>query len=676
VHDRIKAALVVGAVTAAALLSACSRDDGPRTGATDDAAEGRTNDPVPGDRCDWPMFGQSPARTFSYPKDCPTSLSPETVATLGQAWFFNTDDVVTASPAVAGGTVYVGDWSGVFYAIDAETGDERWRYRTEVHPTVYSGQIVSSAAVAEVDGTSRVFVGAGKSVLALDADTGEQAWSFDLADLDRAGNHEPGDDIEDVQRPTEVQSSPVVVDGAVIVGFDAHNRPGFRAGLVALDAESGDLLWDFDPDGGEPPSGCAGVWSSPAVDLELGLVFAGSANCTSAPEGWGEFTEAIFAVHLETGAPAWSHQPHEPNRNDLDFAGAPNLFTVDGRDVVGLGNKDGRYRVVDRASGEPVWEALGKEPDFDEGSNFSFGGFIGATAVDRGIVAGGTAGTGPTACPCLHAFDTATGELLWQAPEPQPIYGASATAGGVLFAGGTDFTLRGFDLATGEVLWSRAMPGVVAGGVAVVGDDVYAVVGIREPGTDVTAQSAGVSRFTLDPDAIDEPDEPTDETAVDHEGPLSLGTTGQRCVDEPCDLRFNVPAPPEGLEPSGTLVITTDPFSLRMEVSGLGDPAQWVAPNAPDGHLGADAFVLAISVSDEQPVGSVLCTFEPTAHDTLLCEADTIGLLAPQYNRLTILALPEDAPFPSVAEGIARLVFTRAFDEALVLVDPSPPAGS
>ncbi|MFA9564624.1 MAG: hypothetical protein ACERLM_07970, partial [Acidimicrobiales bacterium] len=43
-------------------------------------------------------------------------------------------------------TVYVGDWSGRFYAIDRRDGSKRWVVKTKPHPRVYAGQIVSSAA--------------------------------------------------------------------------------------------------------------------------------------------------------------------------------------------------------------------------------------------------------------------------------------------------------------------------------------------------------------------------------------------------------------------------------------------------------------------------------------------------------------------------------------------------
>ena len=96
-------------------------------------------------RCDWPMWGYSIGRTFA--TRC--SLASHAVGRhLRLRWFTSTHDVVTATPALFHGTLYVGDWSGRVTAISARTGRRRWTFRAPVHPQVYSGQIVASAAVA------------------------------------------------------------------------------------------------------------------------------------------------------------------------------------------------------------------------------------------------------------------------------------------------------------------------------------------------------------------------------------------------------------------------------------------------------------------------------------------------------------------------------------------------
>jgi polyvinyl alcohol dehydrogenase (cytochrome) len=637
--------LAVTSVVVALGAAACAGGDDESAAPARDASAGSEQD-----ACQWPTWGQSPARTFSYP--CESDLSPETVGDLRQQWFFNTGDVVTATPAVVDGRIYVGDWAGTFYAIDQETGDAVWTYETEVHETVYAGQIVSSATVADVDGRRLVFFGGGKTMYALDAESGEAVWSHELG--------EPGNTTE----PTEIESSPVVVDGRVIFGYDAHDRPGYAAGVVALDAKTGDELWEFDPDEGADPTGCVGVWSSPSVDVERELVFAATANCVTSPEGWGDYTEAIFALELDTGEPVWSFQPHEPNNDDFDFAGSPNLFEADGRALVGLGNKDAAYYAVDRETGELVWSTQATEPGIEErGSNFSTGGFIGPTAYADGVIVGGTA-VGP--CPCLHALDAADGEILWQSDTPEPTYAAATEVGGVVFLGGTDFTLRAYDLRSGDILWSNEMAGVVAGGAAVVGNDVVAVAGIREPGTDSRSETSGVYLFSLDADGAAPTTTGPSTSGPTNTEPVYLEPHDAPCIDEVCDLEFGLFPVPAGLSPRATLEIATSPFAIRIVAEGLGEPTQWVNPDSETFAEGATLFGAYLSTSDDNPTGTLVCVFDAEG----VCEGDTIPVVEPQYNRLTILAIP-DADFPlTPASGVPRLVTTTNFDPVLKVIDP------
>lgn len=65
-------------------------------------------------------------------------------------WKFKTGDVVHATPAIANGTVYVGSWDSNFYALDAATGKEKWRFKTGEDPDIHNQVgIQSSAAVMD-----------------------------------------------------------------------------------------------------------------------------------------------------------------------------------------------------------------------------------------------------------------------------------------------------------------------------------------------------------------------------------------------------------------------------------------------------------------------------------------------------------------------------------------------
>ena len=81
-----------------------------------------------------------------------------------------------ASPAIADGTVFIGSWDSYFYAIDASTGREKWKFKTGEDPDLHN-QVGIQSSAAVVDGT--VYFGCRDSHLyALDANTGQKKWAF------------------------------------------------------------------------------------------------------------------------------------------------------------------------------------------------------------------------------------------------------------------------------------------------------------------------------------------------------------------------------------------------------------------------------------------------------------------------------------------------------------------
>jgi polyvinyl alcohol dehydrogenase (cytochrome) len=594
------------------------------------------------DTCDWPMLGREPGRSGV---GCDGAITPATVDQLGQAWFFPTDDAVTTAVAVVEGVVYAGDWSGAFYAVDAATGEQRWRRDLEPSADVYAGQIVSSPAVAVAGDRRLVVFGSGPRLHALDAASGASVWTVQLT--------------ADAEGPApEIESSPVVVDGRVIVGFDAHNRSDAGAGVIAVDLATGAEQWRWDGDAGGDPTGCADVWGSPTVDVSTGQVFFGTGNCRDAPATWPATTEAIVAVDLTSGEQRWTFQPHEPNNDDLDFAGAPNLFTVAGRPAVGLGNKDGNYYAVDRASGALLWSAAATEPGLGEpGDNFSTGGFIGASAVAGDIIVGGT-GVGP--CPCLHGINAETGELEWQQAAPGPTYAPTAIAGGLAFVGGVDFTFRAVEVASGEVRWSVELPAGVASGAAVVDDAVYVGSGFSEPGLGEPSTNAGIYRFDLTTGAAASPTAAVPTATPAAPEVITLTGPERPCEATACDIPFVVKQPPAGLSPTVSLLITREPFSLVLSTRGLGAPRKWLRDGSTAAQDGADRFAVVISERDDEPTGGIVCLLD----DGGACTATTVPDPARTYNRISVLALAGDA-IPPPSEGLDRMVTTLSFDDPL-----------
>src|SRR3712207_4956071 len=66
----------------------------------------------------WPMYGRDLEHSFSQDPGC-ASITMTNAPTLVPKWAVRTLDSVTASPTVVDGTVYVGSWDGVFYALEA-----------------------------------------------------------------------------------------------------------------------------------------------------------------------------------------------------------------------------------------------------------------------------------------------------------------------------------------------------------------------------------------------------------------------------------------------------------------------------------------------------------------------------------------------------------------------------
>ncbi|WP_240434889.1 PQQ-binding-like beta-propeller repeat protein [Streptomyces sp. YIM 130001] len=109
-------------------------------------------------------------------------------------------------PAVAGGGVYLADYLGTVYALDAADGRDRWRIATEsrssIEPVLVTG--------------GHVHVGSGNGLYTLDAVTGTPKWRF--------------------QSGGEVIGSPVAAEGRLHFGSADHC-------LYTLDAVGGQLRW-------------------------------------------------------------------------------------------------------------------------------------------------------------------------------------------------------------------------------------------------------------------------------------------------------------------------------------------------------------------------------------------------------------------------------------------------
>ena len=215
-------------------------------------------------------------------------------------------------------------------------------------------------------------------MFALDARTGKLRWVVKL----------------DSHPAAVITGSPIVYHGRVIVGVSsieelfavapAYPCCTFRGSLVALDAQTGRLLWRHymvpkpsltGVSAGVPRFGPAGVavWTTPAVDPRTGTVFVGTGNDYI---GNSRLEDSIVAIDAATGAQKWATQLSDPEAwnfscvltpglfncpvpgDDFDFGSSPNVFTIGDRTVVGEGQKSGLYHVLDASNGKIVWQDM------------------------------------------------------------------------------------------------------------------------------------------------------------------------------------------------------------------------------------------------------------------------------------------------------------------------------
>jgi polyvinyl alcohol dehydrogenase (cytochrome) len=275
--------------------------------------------------------------------------------------------------------LYTGSWDGYFYALDAHTGQLNWKFRLDCQLTVIPvpevcggpppgpdprrfqtpGGIVT--ATPAVFGDAVYFAG-GKTVYAVKASDGSLLWKRVIC-----GRPEDPDCAADANDPTQVLSSPAVFDGKLFFGAASGGVTfgiPYRGGFVALDAKTGNLIWRFEVDrkvdanghiDGVQNRGCGDVWSSPAVDPKLRLVFFGTADCEEQP--LPPYHESVLALDADTGHLRWIFRPREtdPDQCDFDFGASPNLIELAGKKFIGIGGKDGTYYLLDRLTGQSRW---------------------------------------------------------------------------------------------------------------------------------------------------------------------------------------------------------------------------------------------------------------------------------------------------------------------------------
>ena len=262
-----------------------------------------------------------------------------------------------SQPVVQDGVIYVSAGNDDVFAVSVDSGKILWQYKANLDQkisTVCCGWLNRGVAL----GDGRVYLGQldGK-VRALDQKTGAVVWTRQLVQW---------------QKGQTITGAPLFLDGKIYIGVVGADF-GTRGFLEAVDASNGNSVWRFYtiPAPGEPGSetwpegaayeqGGASVWSTPAFDEDLNLLYITTGNAGNDWYGGDRpgdnlYAASILAIDRDSGKLKWHFQEVHHDIWDYDSPSAPVLFDVDGTKGIGAPGKTGWLYLLDRETGKPLY---------------------------------------------------------------------------------------------------------------------------------------------------------------------------------------------------------------------------------------------------------------------------------------------------------------------------------
>lgn len=261
-----------------------------------------------------------------------------------EKWRVKTDEPVFSTPHVDNGVVYFGSSDHHVYAVDAKSGEVKWKRKTE--GGVFAGPAVAKGVV--------VIPSVDKKIYGLDTATGDVKWTLPIGGM--------------------VQSK-CVTDGERVFIGDWVNT------LRAIDPAKGEQVWEVKM--GRTAKGIIATPYSPAISSPA--VGDGKVYVTT-NDG------VLHALDAKTGHMAWEWW--EKDKNKLGYSSP--LFHND-RIYIAIGD-EGRTFCLDAKKGELIWscDTDGREI-YD--SSFAFAG--------GNVFIGNVSGQ-------FNAIDAQSGKIAWK----------------------------------------------------------------------------------------------------------------------------------------------------------------------------------------------------------------------------------------------------------------------
>jgi PQQ-dependent dehydrogenase (methanol/ethanol family) len=310
-------------------------------------------------------------------------INKDNVKDLQVAWSFSTGILRghEGGPLIIGDVMYVhAPYPNTVYALDLNNdGRILWKYEPRQDANVIPIMCCDTVNRGVAYGDGKIFLyQADTTLVALDAKTGEVAWSVKNGDVVDGSKGESG------------TSTPMVVKDKVVVGISGGEF-GVRGHLSAYNLKDGSLAWRaysmgsdqetlIDPEKtthlGEPVGSDSGTntwegdqwkigggttWGWYSYDPKLNMIYYGTGNPStwnpSQRPGDNRWSMTIMARDADTGMAKWLYQmtPHD----EWDYDGVNEMILADGieiegqpRDVLVHFDRNGFAYTMDRATGE------------------------------------------------------------------------------------------------------------------------------------------------------------------------------------------------------------------------------------------------------------------------------------------------------------------------------------
>ncbi len=300
-----------------------------------------------------------------------TSVYAVDVNTHNLRWRFKTNGSIFAAPVLDNGVVYVGSFDDHLYALNASDGSVRWEFTT-------GDQIWSTPAIA--DGIV-VFGSNDHYIYGLQEDSGTLLWKF------QTGDH---------------ASSPgVISNGRVYIGSQDNY-------LYCLNLTDGTVLWKFS--------------AKNHVDAQPNVV----GNVVYV----GSFDDNEYALDATTGAVLWHYTT----------GGAVESFAPVANDIIYVGSNDGSLYALNALTGTFIWQQ-------------TLGGNLHAPVIDGDTLYVGVGDPFVSGSRAFYALRIGDGSTIWEYQNGAAFFARPIVSNATIYEGCDDGALYALSQNTGTVLW-------------------------------------------------------------------------------------------------------------------------------------------------------------------------------------------------------------------------------